>query len=365
MRRISSRYLHPGMVLGRPVYSSNGYVLLDQGTELTKNSLLSLAKHRVTEIFVRDSRTSDVMVHPMIAPDVESLAAQALWRLDAQELIDGAVAEEPLNHVERSISAMARELFPEALGEACTSGCLSFEDYKFHQPAKVAGLSLCIGRSVGFDIYELSELGMAALMMNVSYALAPSWIADKTDTVADMIEQEIPLHPERGAEVLSRYGRFTPRILEAVLQHQERWDGSGYPARMKGEEISPFARIIAVADTYYEMVSRRPDREAYMPHEAVEFILAYSGVLFDPELVQIVTRLVPLYPTGTTVRINTGELGIISDANLGHIGRPVVRVCFDSENGMPAKPYDIDLAEPKHQHQLVETVDAHLPLLEE
>ena len=365
MRRISSRYLKPGMVLGRPVYSSNGYLLLDLGTELSKNALLILAKHRVTEVFVRDIRTADVFVHPMIAPEVEALVAQALWRLDAEDLVNGDLSDEPLNHMERSVNAMVRELFPEALGEACVSGCLSLEDYKFLQPAKVAGLCLCIGRNVGYDIFELSKLAMAALTMNVGYALAPSWMMDQTDALPEKINQDIPRHPDRGAEILGQYDRFAPETLEAVLQHHERWDGTGYPARLQGEDICPFARIIAVADTYYEMVSRRPGREPYMPHEAVEFILAYNGVLFDPELVQIVTRLVPLYPTGTTVRVNTGELGIISNANLGHIGRPVIRVCFNSESGILAKPYEMNLAEPKHQHRLVETVDAHLPILEE
>lgn len=365
MRRISARYLQPGMILGRPVYSSNGYLLLELGSELTKSALLTLAKHRVNEIFVRDSRTADLMVHPMIAPEVEALAAQALWRLDAESLAKGDLSDAPLNHMERSVNAMARELFPHALGEACVTGCLSFEDYRFLQPAKVAGLSLCIGKSVGYDIFELSSLGMAALTMNVGYSLAQPWMIDQTGASPEKIDQEASRHPERGAEILGQYGQFNAAILEAVLQHHERWDGSGYPARLQGEDISPFARIIAVADTYYEMVSRMPNREPYMPHEAVEFILAYTGVLFDPELVNIVTRLVPLYPTGTTVRINTGELGIISEANLGHIGRPVVRVCFDSESGILAKPYDMNLADPKNQHKLVEMVDAHLPLLEE
>ena len=353
------------MVLGRPVYSGNGYVLLDSGTELTKNALLALAKHRINEIFVRDSRTADVFVHPMIAPEVEALAAQALWRLDAEGLVNGAMSDEPLNHVERSVNAMARELFPQALGEACVTGCLSVEDYKYLQPAKVAALCLCIGRSVGYDLFELSKLAMAALMMNVGYVLAPSRMPEQTDPSLENINQEAPHHPELGTEILGQYDRFTPEMLEAILQHHERWDGSGYPGRLQGEEISPFARIIAVADTYFEMVSRTPDRDPYMPHEAVEFILAYNGVLFDPELVQIVARLVPLYPTGTTVRVNTGELGIISNANLGHIGRPVIRVCFDSESGILAKPYEINLAERQHQHRLVDTVDAHLPLLEE
>lgn len=68
--------------MGQPVYSTNGYLFLDLGAELTKSALRSLAKHRVNEVFVRDSRTADVFVHPMIAPDVEALTGQALCRLD-------------------------------------------------------------------------------------------------------------------------------------------------------------------------------------------------------------------------------------------------------------------------------------------
>ena len=201
--------------------------------------------------------------------------------------------------------------------------------------------------------------------MNAGYMLTPSWMEDRADSFTEKIVQDIPRHPSLGSEILSQYDRFSPDILEAVSQHHERWDGSGYPARLAGEDISPFARLIGLADTYYEMVSPRPDRPAFMPHEVVEFILAYSGVLFDPELVQIVTRLIPLYPTGTTVKINTGELRIISNANAGHIGRPVIRVFFDKKSGTMIKPYEIDLALKKHQHRLVVSVDAHLPLLEE
>ena len=120
-----------------------------------------------------------------------------------------------------------------------------------------------------------------------------------------------------------------------------------------------------MVDTYFELVSKRPDRSAYTPHEAVEFILAGSGELFDHELVQLFSRLVPLYPTGTTVKLNMGELGIVSDANLGHIGRPVVRVCFNRSAGMLAEPYDIDLAQPRHQRCLIVEVDPYLAAPEE
>ena len=90
------------------------------------------------------------------------------------------------------------------------------------------------------------------------------------------------------------------------MHHHERWGGSGFPSGLAREQISPFARIIAIADTFYELVSVRPDRPAYMPHEAVEYILAYTGELFDPTLVDLFTKIVPLYPTGINPSAHLG-----------------------------------------------------------
>ena len=84
--------------------------------------------------------------------------------------------------------------------------------------------------------------------------------------------------------------------------------------------------------------------------------MAYSGEMFDPELVRLFTRLVPLYPTGVMVNLNTGEMGIISDSKPGFIGRPVVRICYDKHLKELAKPYDIDMAESEHQHRLITNV---------
>jgi HD-GYP domain-containing protein (c-di-GMP phosphodiesterase class II) len=141
-----------------------------------------------------------------------------------------------------------------------------------------------------------------------------------------------------------------------ILDHHERWDGSGYPRGLKGSDISSYTRIIAITDTYYALVSRRPHRQSYLPHEAIEFIMAYSGELFDPELVRLFTKLVPLYPTGIMVNLNTGESGIISNAKPGFIGRPVVRICSDKYLKELTKPYDMDLTESEHQHRLVTDV---------
>jgi HD-GYP domain-containing protein (c-di-GMP phosphodiesterase class II) len=168
--------------------------------------------------------------------------------------------------------------------------------------------------------------------------------------------EEFRKHPLFSAKMLGMHERLSADVINAVALHHERWDGSGYPKGLAGEETPLGARIIAVADTYYEMVSRRPGRNAYMPHEAVEYIMAYGGELFDPQLVEVFARQMPLYPTGTSVKLNTGEIGIVSDSNLGFVGRPVVRVCFDEKARAIGAPYDVDLSEAEHQSLLVTQV---------
>ena len=122
---------------------------------------------------------------------------------------------------------------------------------------------------------------------------------------------------------------------------------------MRGADISSFARIVRLADTYYELVSVCPGRRPLMPHEAIEYIMAFSGDMFDPEMVQLVARQVPLYASGVMVQLNTGLVGIVSDANLGHIGRPVVRICYDRGSEAIGRPYDVDLSKARNQDQLI------------
>lgn len=90
-----------------------------------------------------------------------------------------------------------------------------------------------------------------------------------------------------------------------------------------------------------------------MPHQAIEYVMAYAGEQFNPELVELFVRQVPCYASGLTVKLNTKEIGIVSDANLGFIGRPTVRIIYDEVSGKVGKPYDIDLSKVEYQHKLI------------
>ncbi|MCH7786416.1 MAG: HD domain-containing protein [Chloroflexi bacterium] len=342
MRRISASQATPGMILLRSIYDSRGYIIFKEGSRLSQESLKKLNIYGVAELVIEDRRVSDIPVQQLIAPELEAEAVQALRQLLTEHQGNTRIDPVLLDELENVGSQMTRDLFPEVIGEVNTSGCASVEDYQYIQPVKVVGLALLLGKRMGYDMIQLNSLVMAALLKDVGHS------ASQNGSEADP-----KMHALYGAEIISGYQRFRPEVAEAVFQHHERWDGSGYPEGISGKESSTFARILAIADAFYELVSVQPDKAALMPHEAIEYIMAYSGEMFDPELVQVFASNVPLYPAGVLVRLNTGESGVVSRNNPGQASRPAIRVFFNKRGRPRLKPFDMNLAESEYQNTLV------------
>ncbi len=236
------------MVLTRALYDSTGNVLFELGKSITEEDLTRLTIYGVGEILIEDWRVADVAVQPLIAPELEAEASQALKMLITESQGSSHIDDALLVQAEQPIYAMTRDLFPEVIGEANASGCNSIETYKYLHPAKVAGLALLMGRRAGYGLIQLASLGMAGLLMNVGYLRLPPDIQERNAPLTDAEAQAIKVHPKDAAELLSAYKRLGPESITAILQHHERWDGSGFPEGLKGDEISLFARILAIAD---------------------------------------------------------------------------------------------------------------------
>lgn len=360
MRRISMQYAQPGMVLSVDVYDSYGNVILEKGTRLTFDNVAVLGRMGGGEMFFDDRRVDDVPVTPLMPARLEGDAARKLHTLlDQTNLIIRNNTDSQkinINPAEKVIFSMVEQLFPVVIGEINATGCFSLKDYNYVHPVQVTSLSLLMGRKAGYSETDLTNLGVATLLENIGYIVLPQGMMDEPTSLTAIETHEVQQHPQYGYQILKEYAHIAPEITRTILEHHERWAGSGHPRGLKGSDISPHARILAITDTYYALVSRRPQRQSYLPHEAIECIMAYSGELFDPELVRLFTKLVPLYPTGVMVNLNTGEMGVIADAKTGFIGRPVVRICYDKHFKELGKPYDMDLTESEHQHRLVTDV---------
>ncbi|MBN2238699.1 MAG: HD domain-containing protein [Dehalococcoidales bacterium] len=351
------QYAQPGIQLSTDVYDSFGNIIMEKGTRLTFDNVSILGQMGGGELFFEDRRVDDVPVTPLLPERLEGEAARqlrAFFDLSRNvALYNSELTRIDTNPIEKIVYSMVGQLFPVVMGEVNSIGCFSLKDYDFVHPVQVTGLSLLMGRKLGYKEDTLTKLGVAAILQNIGYVALTAGMMSEPDTLDTINKYEVQQHCQYGYQIMKEYTNLDPDILTAILHHHEQWNGEGYPFGLKGESISKFARIITIADIYYSMVSRRPYRNSYLPHEAIEYVMAYSGEFFEPELVQLFTKLVPLYPTGVMVNLNTGERGIISNANLGFVGRPVIRICYDKSLNELRHPFDMDLTESQHQHRLV------------
>jgi len=158
---------------------------------------------------------------------------------------------------------------------------------------RVASHSLEMARMLGIeDDEELTMIYRGALMHDVGKIGVPDAILRKPGALTDEEWVFMRKHPAMGYRILAQVPYLRP-AARVVLAHHERWDGAGYPRKLKGEAIPFGARIFALADTYDAMISDRPYRRGKAPDEALQEILRCAGTQFDPKVVEAFEALFP------------------------------------------------------------------------
>jgi HD-GYP domain-containing protein (c-di-GMP phosphodiesterase class II) len=151
--------------------------------------------------------------------------------------------------------------------------------------SRVAAYCERIAESLGLPPRDRLLLFVAASFHDVGYLSTPEYILRKPSVLAEDEMEEVRIHPVRGAEVFAAEPSLG-EIARAVRHHHERFDGSGYPEGLRGDEIPLFSRIILVAETYEAMTHHRPYRRALTPEEAQRRLHEGAGSQLDPEIVK-------------------------------------------------------------------------------
>ena len=351
MRRITLKHAKPGMVVEAPVFDNWGNLLVEKNSEFTAELINNILSRGVSEVFIRDWRVTDVLVAPLFSPRNEGILAKAFWQLVMEK--QGQPDDAIINEIHVAITSMVKDMSLNVVGDVNVMCSISPNDYVYLQPVKTAGLCLAIGRGLGLTQEDMISLGMAAVFKDIG--LSPE-IMDSVDCLAAGDLSSLRDHPAAGSALLQQHQLTAGVVATAVLQHHECWSGTGYPNGLKGKEISKFARIIAISDAFVDLLSVRPGRNKYMPHEAIEYVMACGGDQFAPDLVELFVRAVPSYPSGLSVQLNTGDTGIVSDAKIGFVARPIVRVCYRPVKGLLKEPVNIDLSRQAYQRMLITKV---------
>jgi HD-GYP domain-containing protein (c-di-GMP phosphodiesterase class II) len=358
MRRIALKDAKPNMMLSMPAYDDYGQMILDEGAVIKLEHVQALVKSGVSRLIIEDPRVSDVILSDLVPKHVEARAIKAVRQMmdDVRSgQLGGGIAG-----VMGTAHDMAQYMEDSIMGEPDVMGCSSLSAYAYVHPVQSAIISMVIAKAAAYEPQDILRVGESAMLQDIGYALIPKEILEKNTTLTDEELQKVSRHSEYAAEVLKRYPKVQRHTIEAVYQHHERWDGTGYPNGTKGWDIPPHAQMVAIADIYCDLISTRPDRKAYTIAAAVEYIMGASGELFDPELVEVFARRIPMYPTGVMVKLASGEVGIVIDPNIGAVGRPKIRICavpHPRQAGlMSVKPYDVDLTAPDNTYMMVQQI---------
>jgi HD-GYP domain-containing protein (c-di-GMP phosphodiesterase class II) len=150
--------------------------------------------------------------------------------------------------------------------------------------------------------------------------------------------------------------KYPEEIGVIALQHHERWDGQGYPRKLRGEDINLAARIVAVADAYIAMINDRPHRDSMIGYSAMKTILNDNGRAFDPKILKVFIESMGIYPIGSIVQLNNSAIGRVVQIHADAPLRPSVELIIDEFGNRRGEREVVDLLARKETF-IVKAVD--------
>lgn len=194
------------------------------------------------------------------------------------------------------------------------------DEYTFYHSINTCLLALTVGQAIGLSNDQLIELGVGSLLHDLGKIRVPIEVIQYPGRLDDSMWAEIKRHPHEGAQaILAGSGHGQEIAALVALEHHARFDLEGYPAVARRERLHLYSRITAVCDVYDALTTRRAYKRAMPPAAALKIVIegANTGQL-DPDLVQVFVSILGIFPAGSLLRLDTGEVAVVVEA--GHDG---------------------------------------------
>lgn len=248
-----------------------------------------------------------------------------------------------LNEIGNQVAEMARcvERNPDAM--IWLARLRSADQYSYDHALDVSVHLMVFVRFLGLPTKTIEQVGLAGLMQDIGKIDIPNEILSKPDNLSEAECLLIQSHVAASLEMLTGRAEFPTSILEIVASHHERADGSGYPRRLKGERIGFHGELAGLVDTYCAMTRNRAYGSAISSQKALEALIHMRGTKFREPVVDQFIQCIGLYPIGSLVELNTGEVGVVIQQNQVRRLKPRLLILLGPDKSIERHPITLDL----------------------
>lgn len=340
IRSMKTEDLAAGKVVDQTIMDANGRALFKKGSFLDDFHIEGLLRDGITEIYVRDEEDHPEEKEPtVIAKEVQEKIDQIRVEdrsslnltEDVQKRVGKGIQYLFSSTTDDNFALMTGNITNELMRTleannaiAVDIGSLKVSDeYTFRHSVDVATMAMIIARKYGLNEKEIHDVGIAGLLHDIGKMRIPQEILNKPSRLTEQEFEVMKKHARYGYDMLREKTGFNNNVLLGVLQHHEKLNGTGYPDRLADKDIHLYARIIAVADIYDSLVTRRAYKQKISKRDSIEIIMAMTSEL-DIFVMQSFLDSVILYPVDSIVTLSNGEEAKVVKNNPGFMLRPTV-----------------------------------------
>lgn len=219
------------------------------------------------------------------------------------------------------------------------------DSYEYAHAMNNSLLAAVFGRHLGYPEQTLVALATGGLLLDIGKTAIPVSLLSKVEPLTDADMATLRGHVEQGLALLAGSGIREPEVDVMVRTHHERFDGSGYPNGLVRNQIPLFGRMAGIIDTFDALTSDRSFRKAISPHQALQQIYRWGDRLFQRELVEQFMQCLSVYPTGSLIELNSGEVAIVMAQNQARRLKPRIMVLTDGHKRLRQRFLEVDLLE--------------------
>jgi HD-GYP domain-containing protein (c-di-GMP phosphodiesterase class II) len=248
-----------------------------------------------------------------------------------------------ISAMEAVVNPMVDSVLRNSTAMALMARMRATDDYTYSHSIGSSIWALVFGRHLGLNRESLKALCQGGLLLDVGKTRIPIALLKKPGVLTPEEMDQVRSHVEFGLELVKEIKGIDGRVIEMVATHHERYDGSGYPTGMKGHQIPVFGRMAGIIDSYVAMTSDRPYASAISTYNAMREFKSLSDKSFQSEMVEQFIQAIGIFPAGTLVELNTGEVGVVIKEYSFQRLRPEIALILDSNKEPLSEIRIIDL----------------------